>query len=260
MTEWLKSPFLESWFWTEVRDNLWRWLSDAPVILKAVFWTTTVLFAWLFVVGYLSKPKPIVRGTGVFLQLYGFILAAYGVERTLEKFGQNRSASRILPWIKKLRHIFVLRRKLAFRSEMTTHGESPEVSISIAEGSTPNPAHPSLAVRMDMLEWKIEELKEELRGEIEKLGKRIDTEVERLENKIEKEVEAVEEEVQDVREKVKEVNVGEGALWLDWCGVSFFVYGVPLASFPSSFLPAHRVLFVPLIAGTLLFSLHWYAD
>jgi hypothetical protein len=47
---------------------------------------------------------------------------------------------------------------------------------------------------------------------------------------------------------------------LEWSGVSFFVYGVPLASFPSSFLPAYRILIIPVVAGTLLGSLHWYAD
>jgi hypothetical protein len=100
----------------------------------------------------------------------------------------------------------------------------------------------------------------DLRDEVRAKRRHVDGEVERLEDKIEEEVEAVEQDVEEMREKVKEVNVGEGALWLEWCGVSLFVYGVPLASFPSLFLSAYRVLAVPVVAGGLLGSLHLFAD
>jgi hypothetical protein len=110
--------------------------------------------------------------------------------------------------------------------------------------------------RIRKLEQKLQDVERDLkalRGDLfEKIGG--------LEEEVKDKVEAVEEEVQEMREKVKEVNVGEGALWLEWCGVSFFVYGVPLASFPSLFLPAYRVLIVPVVAGGLLWMLHSTVD
>jgi hypothetical protein len=63
-----------------------------------------------------------------------------------------------------------------------------------------------------------------------------------------------------MREKFVVAEVGEEARWIEWCAIFSFTYGVPVASFPSSFFPAYRVLIIPIVAGTLLGSLHWYAD
>lgn len=252
---------LEDWFrgvrgslsdWYDEVKKIWGnfvdWCADAPVVVVVLLGSTTLLLAWLFVVGYFPNPKPLVRGTGVFLQLFGFIIAAYGLEKTLKEFGRTPSTSRILPWFRKLPSVFQTRRN----ESITLHGEPAKISTKAGTGEV-RYDNLSLPERVERLEERIEELKENIQT-------RINEEVERLENKIEEEVEAVEQEVQDVREKVKEVNVGERALWMEWGGVSFFVYGVPLASFPSFFFPAYRVLIIPVVAGTLLGSLHWYAD
>ncbi len=252
MAEWLESRVLKGWFWKETSKNLLEWLSDAPVILKAILGITVVLCGWLYLVGYFPKPKPVVRGTGVFLQLLGFTLAAYGLERTLQKFGQTPSTSRILPWIYEFPDIF----ETTIRGSIHLEGKPGTLN---AYGSTADKGlrYPeTLSERVRKLERSIADLRDEIRTN----RRYIDEEIELLEDKIEKEIEAVQERVQDVHEKVKEVNAGEGALWLEWSGVSFFVYGVPLASFPSSFLPAYRVLIIPIVAGTLLGFLHWYAD
>jgi hypothetical protein len=260
MTEWLESKLFRGWFWKKIGNNLLEWLSDAPVILKAVVGITAGLFGWLYLVGQLSQPKPIIRGTGVALQLFGFILAAYGLERTLAKFGQVPSTSRIVPWLAEFSNIFDTAVKMRASSVVHPVAGSAKISVREKEGEPSKLERPALSVRLDFLEWEVAELERELKDEIEDVRHHIDDEVERLENQIEEEIEAVEDEVEEVREKVKEVNVGEGALWMEWSGVSFFVYGVQLASFPSSFLPAHRVFIIPVLAGMLLGSLHWYAE
>jgi hypothetical protein len=227
-------------------------LKDAPVVVKVVLGITVVLCGWLYLVGYFPKPKPVVRGTGVFLQLFGFILAAYGLERTLQKFGQTPSTSRILPWICESTDIF----DTTIRGSMHVE-DRPETFNAYASTAEKGLRYPeTLSERVRKLERSIADLRDEVRTN----RRYIDEEIELLEDKIEKEIEAVQERVQDVHEKVKEVNAGEGALWLEWSGVSFFVYGVPLASFPSSFLPAYRVLIVPIVTGALFGLLHWYAD
>ena len=252
MAQWLNRKLFKGWFWKKIASNLREWVSDAPVILKAVGGITLGLFGWLYLAGYFPKPKPVVRGTGVALQVFGFILAAYGLERTLEKFGQTPSTSRILPWIYEIPSIF----------DTTIRG-----SVEIEDGAETIDAfgatlkkglkYPkSLSERIRKLEQAVGDLRDEVRAN----RRHVDGEVKRLETKIEKEVEAVEEDVEEMREKVKEVNVGEGALWLEWCGVSFFVYGVPLASFPPLFQPAYRIFAVPVLAGGLLGFLHWFTD
>jgi hypothetical protein len=106
MAEWLNRKLFKGWFWRKLRSNLREWLKNAPVVVKAVLGITVVLCGWLYLVGYFPKPKPVVRGTGVFLQLFGFILAAYGLERTLEEFGLTPSTSRILTWICEFPSVF----------------------------------------------------------------------------------------------------------------------------------------------------------
>ncbi len=252
MAEWLNRKLFKGWFWRKIGSNLRGWVSDAPVILKAVGGITLGLFGWLCLVNYVLAPKPWVRGTGVVLQVFGFILAAYGLERTLEKFGQTPSTSRILPWICEFPSIFDT--TIRGSMEIEDGAETIDAFGSTLEKGLKYPK--SLSERIRKLEKAIADLRDEVRVN----RRHIDEEVGRLDNKIEEEVEAVEQDVEEMREKVKEVNVGEGALWLEWCGVSLFVYGVPLASFPSLFLPAYRVLAVPVVAGMLLYSLHWYAD
>lgn len=258
---------LEEWF-RGVRDSLsdWYgevkkmgsnfvgWCRDAPVVVIVLLGSIGLLPAWLFVVGYFPKPKPVVRGTGVFLQLFGFVLAAYGLERTLEKFGQTPSTSRIWSWIKGFRRIFNIPPRWEDRGDVqATIDFSDEASAEVERGIHPPQTTPE---RIRKLEQKLQDVKNDLkalRGDVfEKVGQ--------LEDKVDEEVEAVEQEVQAVREKVKEANVGEGALWIEWGAVFSFIYGVPLASFPSSFLPPHRVLIIPVVAGMLLGSLHWCAD
>lgn len=253
MAEWLESNLFRGWFWKEIGNNLWNfdylgWLGNAPIIVKAVFGITVGLFGWLYVVSYFPQSKPILRWTGVAFQLVGFILAAYGLEKTLKEFGRTPSTSRIIPWFRELLNIFDTSREATVviqgaPARLTMRGGTGELK---SEGL-------SLPERVDRLETRIDQLESEIQS-------RIDDEVERLESKIEVEVEGVEQDVEEMRETMKEVNVGEGALWMGWSGVSFFVYGVPLASFPSLFQPATRVLIVPVVAGTLLGSLHWYAD
>ncbi len=260
MVEWLDSKVLKGWFWQRIWTNFDEWLRDAPIAVMTVFWTTLALFVWLLLLGHFSDaiehvaaPTSLVRGTGVSLQLFGFILAAYGLERALEKFGQTPSTSRILPWLFEFPSIFDTTRKVTVSPEPLKAELSSNVSATVKRGIRPPQSN---AERIRKLERKVSDLK----GEIRDVREDLEEEAERLEERIEEEVEAVEQEVQKMREKVKEVNVGERARWLEWSGVSFFVYGVPLASFPSSFLPAYRVLIVLLFAGTLLGSLHWYAD
>lgn len=238
----------------KIGSNFWEWLCDAPVIVKAASRITVGLLGCLYLVGYLPNPKAVVRGTGVFLQLVGFVLAAYGLERTLEEFGQTPSTSRIWSWVKGFRRIFNTPPRWEDRGDVrATIDFSDEASAEVERGIHPPQTTPE---RIRRLEQKLQDVKDALnalRGDVfEKLGQ--------LEDKIDEEVEAVEQEVQAVREKVKEANVGEGALWIEWGAVFSFVYGVPLASFPSSFLPAYRVLIIPVVAGMLLGSLHWYAD
>ena len=236
----------------KVGSNFVEWCVDAPVVVSVLVGSTALLFGWLYLVSYSSNPRPWVRGTGVALQLVGFILAAYGLERTLEKFGQRPSTSRILPWLRDFWEVFETDRVVSVSATGTI---SPSVTAK-ATVEQPEPEDPTLEERVEQLEEQLNSVRDDLT----EVRRHVDGEVERLESKIEEEVEAVEEDVEEMREKVKEVNVGEGALWLEWCGVSFFVYGVPLASFPSFFLPAYRILAVPVVAGTLLYSLHWYAD
>jgi len=252
MTEWLESKLFRGWFWKEVASNLREWLNDAPAILKAVVGITAGLLGWLYLASQLAYPKSVIRGTGVFLQLLGFILAAYGLERTLEKFGQTPSTSRIFPWVKSFAGVFDTTYEIS-PDGMSSSTEVVEGSISVS----PPPRPPqSVVQRLQNLEQEVKDLNDNL----ETVKSRSSGEVERLENEIGEGIEAVEEDVERMREKLKEVNAGKGAQWLEWWGVSFFVYGVPLASFPSSFLPAYRVLVIPILAGALLGLLHWYAD
>jgi hypothetical protein len=260
MVEWLDSKVLKRWFWQRIWINFDEWLRDTPIVVKTIFWTTTALFVWLLFLGHFSgaiehvaAPTSFVRGTGVSLQLFGFILAAYGLERALEKFGQTPSTSRVLPWLFEFPSIFDTTRTVIVSPEPVKAEVSGNASLTVNRGIRPPQSN---AERIRKLEQKFSDL----RGEIRDVREDLEEEAERLEERIEEEVEAVEQEVQKMREKVKEVNVGERARWLEWSGVSFFVYGVPLASFPSSFLPAYRILIIPVVAGTLLGSLHWYAD
>jgi hypothetical protein len=252
MAEWLNRKLFKGWFWRKIGSNLQEWLKDAPVVVRAVLGITVLLCGWLYLVGYFPKPKPVVRGTGVFLQLFGFIFAAYGLERTLEKFEQTPSTSRILPWICEFPSVFDT--TIRGSAEIEDEAEAIDAFGGTLKKELKLPK--TLSERVRELEQSIADL----RNEVEANRRHVDKEIEFLEGKIGEEIETVQERVQGVQEKVKEVNAGEGARWLEWSGVSFFVYGVPLASFPSSFLPAYRVLIVLLVAGTLLGSLHWYAD
>lgn len=256
LRDWLRTVKESSSEWYGEGKAIWgnfvEWCRDAPVIVVVLLGSTALLFGWLLLVGYFPKPKPVVRGTGVVLQLFGFVLAAYGLERTLEVFGQTPSTSRIVPWVKGFEDIF------------DTSGGTVELK---AEGVGHAHGLGELTLAHtgphQTLEEQVERLEEELgrvRDEVRNVRKHVDGEVEGLENKIEEEIEWVEEEVQDVRDKMKRVNIGDQARWIEWCAVFSFVYGVPLASFPSSLLPAYRVLIVPIVTGTLLGSLHWYAD
>ncbi|WP_263787932.1 hypothetical protein [Salinibacter grassmerensis] len=252
MAEWLESKLFKVWFWKAIRSNLGEWWTDAPVILKSVAGITIGLLGWLYLISFLAQPNPIIRGTGVLLQLIGFVLAAYGLERTLEVFGRIPSTSRILPWVYDFTDIFdtTIRGSVEVEDGPETidaHGSALDKGLTYPE---------TLSERIRKLEQSLADVRDEVKAN----RRHIDEKTELLENKIEEEVKAFEERVQDVREKIREANVGEGALWLEWSGVSFFVYGVPLASFPSLLQPAYWVLAVPVVAGMLLWSLHWYAD
>lgn len=251
MAQWLNHKLLKGWFWREIGSNLREWVSDAPVVLKAVGGITLGLFGWLYLVSYIPAPNW-VRGTGVALQVFGFILAAYGLERTLQKFGQTPSTSRILPWIYEFPSIF----DTIIRGSMEVEDGAETIDAFGATLKKGLKYPKSLSERVRRLEQSVVDLRDEVRGN----RRYVDGEVERLETKIEEDVEAVEQDVEEMREKVKEVNVGEGALWLEWGAIFSFIYGVPLASFPFFFLPAYRVLVVPVVAGGLLGSLHWFAD
>jgi len=238
----------------KVGSNFVEWCVDAPVVVSVLVGSTALLFGWLYLVSHSSNPKPWVRGAGVFLQLVGFVLAAYGLERTLEKFGRTPSTSRIPSWLRGFKKVFNTSPTWLEPEDLVySMNLSDERSAEVERGIHPPQTMPE---RIRKLEQKLQDVERDLkalRGDLfEKIGG--------LEEEVEDKVEAVEEEVQEMREKIKEVNVGESALWLEWWGVSLFVYGVPLASFPSLFLPAYRVLAVPFVAGGLLGSLHWLAD
>lgn len=63
----------------KVGSNFVEWCVDAPVVVSVLVGSTALLFGWLYLVSHSSNPKPWVRGAGVFLQLVGFVLAAYGL-------------------------------------------------------------------------------------------------------------------------------------------------------------------------------------
>jgi len=139
----------------KVGSNFVEWCVDAPVVVSVLVGSTGALLGWLYLVSYSSNPKPWVRGTGVSLQLVGFILAAYGLERTLEKFGQRSSTSRILPWWKELPSIFQTSRD----EEIVLHGEPAKISVEAGTGRVEY-SNLSLSERVKRLEERIDELEE----------------------------------------------------------------------------------------------------
>ncbi|WP_263819920.1 tropomyosin [Salinibacter sp.] len=230
----------------QVGSNFVGWCVDAPVVVSVLVGSTGVLLGWLHVASYSTDPKPWVRGTGVLLQLVGFTLAAYGLERTLEKFGQVPSTSRIFPWLRGFWEVFD-----TTGNTYQIHPDDMTSAYRMEEGKVISIPQ-TLEERVEKLEKQLASVKDE----VEEVSHRLNDEVDRLEGVIE----AVEEKAQEEREKLVEAEVGEEARWVEWGAIFSFIYGVPLASFPFFFLPAHRILAVPLVAGTLLGSLHWFAD
>jgi gas vesicle protein len=230
----------------QIGSNFVGWCVDAPVVVSVLVGSAGVLLGWLHVASYSSTPKTWIRGSGVLLQLLGFVLAAYGLERALEKFGEKPSTSRILPWLRDFWEVLdTSGDTFQLHPNDVTHAHRMEGGKVI---STPH----TLEERVGKLEKQLANVKDE----VEEVSHRLNDEVERLEG----EIEAVEEKAQEEREKLVEAEVGEEARWVEWGAIFSFIYGVPLASFPFFFLPAYRVLVVPVVGGTLLGSLHWFAD
>lgn len=92
MREWLRglASSLSDWYdeGKNIGGNFVGWCGDAPVVVIVLVGSTALLFGGLLLVGYFSDlirqfstPKSVIRGSGVSLQILGFVLAAVGLER-----------------------------------------------------------------------------------------------------------------------------------------------------------------------------------
>ncbi len=197
--------------------------------LKAVWpWLTEVRFAWLTlgVIGVAlavclrpHTPEPVIRLTGLVLQLLGIGTVAWGISETRALFGHPSFAARAKAWLGR----FPLRRR---NIVLAAGAGSIEMATAkarghVARGAGPNP---TIETRVDALERNIELIQERISG----TEKEMDEEFRKAANALRDEQQTRQTEDQAILKKLEAT--GTGGVHISAIGASWLFVGVVLST------------------------------
>lgn len=201
---------------------------DAPR-LKAVWpWLTEARFAWL-TLGAIGvalavclrphTPEPVIRITGLGLQLLGIGTVAWGISETRAHFGHPSFAAKAKAWLGR----FPLRRR---NIVLAAAAGSIGMATAKAQGYTKLGAgpNPSIETRVDALERNIELIHERINGtEME-----MDEELRKAADALRNEQQTRQTEDQEILKKLEAT--GTGGVHISAIGASWLFVGVVLST------------------------------
>lgn len=191
---------------------LWNWLAEpkyAWVALAIVFLALGICYSLICFGPYTSEP--VIRHTGLVLQVFGIGTVAWGISDTRALFGHPSFVSKAMDWLSR----FPLRRSASI---VGLAGLSCGTVICSARGFASYNAgeNPTIESRIDALEKNVDAIN----NRISETQNQIDQEVSKMTVALKQEELSRKEEYLSIREKLEATGTGGvhisaiGALWL----------------------------------------------
>jgi hypothetical protein len=203
--------------------QLWPWLVEVRFAWLAL----GVIAAALIVALRPHTPEPVIRLTGLVLQLLGIGTVIWGISETRALFGHPSFAAKAKSWIER----FPLRRRniVLAAGAASLAAATCKARGHVTQGPGPNP---TIETRLDALERNISVIHERISG----TEKEMDEEFRKTAEALKNEAQARQAEDNAIREKLEATGTGGvhisaiGASWL-FVGVVLSTAGVEIAEF-----------------------------
>lgn len=194
---------------------VWPWLVEA----RHVWLCTAVICVALFISLRPHTPEPVIRLTGLVLQLLGIGTVIWGISETRALFGQPSFASKTKAWLGKcpfLRRNVVVAVGGAKLSAIVGHAR--------AYGTNGPGANPTIEARLEALEKNITSIHER----ISQTQREMDEEFQKAANSLQSEKQSRQAEDSAIREKLEAT--GTGGVHISAIGASWLFVGIILST------------------------------
>jgi hypothetical protein len=194
--------------------TIWRWLAEARH-----FWYSAVVLGLALIVSLCLYPtEPVIRLTGLVLQLLGIGTVIWGISETRTLFGQPSFASKIRAWVSRFP---LLRRNVVVKVDAASH---IVVSGKASVYQTHRPADSTTEARLDSLERNVNLIHERI--------SQTQTEMEEGLNEItdfvKREEKSRQAEDNEIRKKLEAT--GTGGVHISAIGASWLFVGIILST------------------------------
>jgi hypothetical protein len=203
--------------------TLWLWLAEA----KHVWLALGVTFIALVISLRPGTSEPVIRLTGLFLQLLGIFTVVWGISETRALFGHSSFSRKARSWLSRFP---LLRRSIVVPiSGVASIGIAGKVRAIATRGAGPNP---TVEARLTALERNIETI----HTRISQTQQEMDAEFGKAVDALKREEQLRQSEDRAISEKLEATGTGgvhisaTGALWL-FVGVTLSTAATEIAAF-----------------------------
>ncbi|MBC8472402.1 MAG: hypothetical protein H8D56_23310 [Planctomycetes bacterium] len=195
--------------------NLWPWLAEAHY----AWLSSGVILAALIISLRPNTPEPVIRLTGLVLQVLGIATVIWGISETRAFFGHPSFAAKTKSWLTRFP---LLRRNIVIAAGAASHAL---LTAKARAQSTHNPGtNPTIEARIDSLDRNIVLIHERITG----AEKEMDEEFQKISNALKSEEHARQSEDNEIHKKLEAT--GTGGVHISAIGASWLFVGVILST------------------------------